>query len=203
MGLHQAGTASATAGQCMSLPSDYPCTYGCIHQGRPALHLFEELFAALRLCLRVFCSTPAGGRDPMSLVQVTTNAGSRLSLGLTALKAWERSSSTSVPAASDSQQAADNASAPPVQQQGASPSEAQAAGQHPWHSWGLLSNLASQQAALQEEAPKHRLALSGRSVPPPCSPFAELQQVTAHVCLSDANTGASPAPYIVLPSCVS
>ena len=108
----------------------------------------------------------------MSLVQVTTNAGSRLSLGLTALKAWESSSSTSVPAASDSQQAADNTN-PQLQQQGASASEAQAAGQHPWHSWGLMSSLAPQQAALQEGAPKYMLAVSGRTVTPPCSPFSQ------------------------------
>ena len=128
----------------------------------------------------------------MSLVQVTTNAGSRLSLGLTSLKAWESSSSTSVPATSGSQQGADNASAPQLQQQGASASEAQATGQHPWHSWGLISSLAPQQAAVQEGAPQYRLAVSGRTVAPPCSPSPELQQVTAHGCLSDANTGLHP-----------
>lgn len=128
----------------------------------------------------------------MSLVQVTTNAGSRLSLGLTALKAWDSSSSNSPPAASDSQQGADNAGAAPVQQQGASASEAQAAGQHPWHSWGLMSGLALPQPAVQEGAAQYMLAVSGRTVTPPCLPCRKLQQIAADVCLSDANTSASP-----------
>ena len=127
----------------------------------------------------------------MSLVQATTNAGSRLSLGLTALKAWGSSSSTSVPA-SDSLAGVDNASAPQMQQQGASASEAQAAGQHPWHSWRLMSSLAPQQAALQEGAPKYMLAVSGRTVTPPRSQSSRLQQVAARACLSDVNTGACP-----------